>query len=76
LKNYLGLVKYDVPTNLGDQKAAKRLTDVRKQLVRWDNEFARLTRTAKSKWTNVLHYNWHDCNGMRAVTVRAATELQ
>lgn len=74
LANYLGLVDYRVPPHLGDQKAGKRLRDVRGQLAR-HRDFQGLTHTAKTKWTNLLHYNFHDCNGMRVVASRAAAEL-
>lgn len=72
LANYLRLIDYQVPSHLGDQKTGKRLRDVRDQLRRKQNVYAKLTPVAKAKWTNLLAHNWHDCNGMRELSVRAA----
>ena len=74
LANYTDLVGYAVPPHLGDQTAGKRLADVRAQLDK-KRDFSALTATAKRKWTNLLHYNFHDCNGMRAVAVTASAGL-
>jgi hypothetical protein len=66
---YMELVGYKLPSHFGDRKAAARIAYVRGQLQ--DGRPAeKLTPVAKAKWTKVLDYNWHDCNGMREVTIR------
>ena len=71
LKQYLRMVGYDVPAHFGDRQASARIAAVRKQIaVRPDA--SRLTAVAKAKWTKVLDYNWHDCNGLRELTIIAS----
>jgi len=74
LEEYTALIGYTGPAYLGQQQAAKRLRDVRDQL-KTRGHYKRLTRIAKGKWTKLLEYNWHDCNGLREVVLRAATAL-
>jgi hypothetical protein len=68
-------IKYCLPSYFGDRKASKRINNVREQL-RDGRSADDLTAVAKAKWTKVLNYNWHDCNGMREVTIHAARELE
>lgn len=74
LKEYLRHVGYDVPTHLGILQASARIAAVRTQLARKEDANA-LTPVAKAKWTKVLDYNWHDCNGLRELTLIAASGL-
>jgi hypothetical protein len=72
---YMREIKYCLPSYFGDRKASKRINNVREQL-RDGRSADDLTAVAKAKWTKVLNYNWHDCNGMREVTIHAARELE
>ena len=74
LHAYMQLVGYQLPSYFGDRQAAARIDYVRQQLAR-KKSAAALTAVANAKWTKVLDYNWHDCNGMREVTLRAAKDL-
>lgn len=71
LKEYLRMIGYQVPSYFGDRKASGRIAYVRRQLaVRGDANC--LTAVAKAKWTKVLDYNWHDCNGLCELTIIAS----
>jgi hypothetical protein len=56
------------------RQASSRIAAVRDQLKN-GRPTHNLTAVAKAKWTKVLDYNWHDCNGMREVAIRAAIGL-
>jgi hypothetical protein len=75
LQNYFELIDYDVPRIFGPGTAAKRVRDVRNQLVRHGGDYSKLTRVAKGKWSKLLSHNYHDCVGMREVIIRATREL-
>jgi hypothetical protein len=75
LTNYMELIGYRLPRYFGDRQAAQRIDHVRQQLLRHGCEYETLTPVAKAKWTKVLDYNWHDCNGMREVLMRASLEI-
>ena len=76
LAEYMGLIDYDVPRTAGPGNTGQRLRSVRKQLVSHGGDYGKLTGVAKGKWTKVLSHNYHDCVGMRAVTVKAMTDLK
>jgi hypothetical protein len=71
---YMRLIGYKIPSSYGDQQAAQRIAYARAQLRKKGSADA-MTPVAKAKWTKVLNYNFHDCNGMREVTIRAVNEL-
>jgi hypothetical protein len=50
--------------------ARARISLVRNALATHSGDFAAITPMAKAKWTKVLDYNWHDCNGLREVMLR------
>lgn len=74
LKDFLKAIGYPLPPNLAEKKAAGRIKAVHDMLVR-KGSYEFLTRTVKNKWTNLLKYNRIDCDGMRALTLRASEEL-
>jgi hypothetical protein len=76
LEQFLELIGYPVSSSHGAGNTGQRIRHLREGLSRCDGDFTRLTRTVKSKWTNLLEHNRHDCVGMRAVVLRAATELE
>jgi hypothetical protein len=67
LKYYFSLIGYRLPSYFGERQAAGRISFVRNALATHSGDFAAITPTAKAKWTKVLDYNWHDCNGLREV---------
>jgi len=71
---YMELIDYRIPAHFGDRQASSRIAAVRDQLKN-GRPTHNLTAVAKAKWTKVLDYNWHDCNGMREVAIRAAIGL-
>lgn len=75
LDEYLKLIAYNVPKHFGHQQAAARISYVRSQLEK-RKRYALLTPTAKGKWTKLLDYNFHDCNGLREVVLTAAGEAE
>lgn len=74
LDHYLRLIDYRLPSYFGNRQAAQRIAFVRNQLGTKRSALD-LTPVAKAKWAKVLDYNWHDCNGLREVTIRAAEDL-
>lgn len=70
LKSFLHDIAYEYPHWLGIQKAASRLRDVLNGIMRYTH-YEDLTTTMKGKWTKLLRYNWHDCDGMRALVMHA-----
>jgi hypothetical protein len=69
------LIGYSVPATHGPGNTGARISYIRERLPSRGGNFCRLTPTTKSKWTNVLQHNRHDCVGMRAVVMRAAADL-
>jgi hypothetical protein len=67
LDRYMELVGYHVPLVNGPGKTGTRLRNLRARL-----ESGRpMTKGLRSHWTKLLNHNFHDCRGMRAVTVTA-----
>ncbi len=70
LRHYLDLVGYRVPPTQRGGKTGVRIRAVRTALEK-KGSFAALTGVEKRKWLSLLSHNWHDCNGMREVVMRA-----
>jgi hypothetical protein len=75
LKDFLEFIGFARPTHLGYRKSTKRLNAVR-EMLRRKGSFDALTPVVKAQWTKLLEHNVIDCRGMRAVVLRAATELE
>lgn len=71
LERAMGILR---PQNLRSGHAARRLRDVRTQLQR-RRTYAKLTGTAKAKWTTLLKYNRLDVEHMAAMVRRAAGDV-
>lgn len=69
LDQYMKRVGYQVPTVHGPMNTGKRLAETAVLLDR-GKPYEAWTPTQKSKWTNVLEHNRHDCYGMQAVLER------
>jgi hypothetical protein len=68
LASYMEATGYQVPVIHGPGNAAQRILYVRKQILA-KGSFDVITRSAKTKWTNGLSHNYHDCMGLRHVMV-------
>jgi hypothetical protein len=73
---YLGAIGYEVPTSHGPGNTGSRIQAVRAALERTGGSYESLTRVQKSKWTNLLQHNRHDCEGMKAFCLKAAADLE
>lgn len=58
--------------HLKSGNATKRLRGVREALVRHQGDWAKLTATAKGKWTKLVDYNEVDVRGLAKITQRVA----
>lgn len=67
LDRYMELVGYRVPYSHGPGKTGSRLRNLRTRLEAGKP----MTKGLKGHWTKLLNHNFHDCRGMRAVTVAA-----
>lgn len=73
LDQYMKRVGYQVPAIHGPMNTGKRLAETAVLLDR-GKPYEAWTATQKSKWTNVLEHNRHDCYGMQAVLERIWSE--
>lgn len=74
LQAYLDLIKYPYPEGLRGFKPAdvvRRMQDAVDRTQRWGN----LTNGQRKAWLDLLRYNWHDCRGLRRLTLKAANGL-
>jgi len=73
LASFFEATNYEVPHVHGPGNAAKRILYVRNQ-IEAKGSFDLITRAAKTKWTNGLSHNYHDCVGlghvMRTLSLR------
>jgi hypothetical protein len=67
LDRYMELVGYRVPYSHGPGKTGARLRNIRERLEAGKP----MTKGLRGHWTKLLNHNFHDCRGMRAVTVTA-----
>lgn len=72
LASYMEATGYTVPAVHGPGNAAQRILYVREQ-IRAKGSFDAITRSAKTKWTNGLSHNYHDCIGLGHVMVSLST---
>jgi len=72
LEHYLPLVGFDVPEAAGPGHVGQTVRDLRPTLVAG----RRPTDSQLGRWADLLEHNRYDCEGMRAVCVRAATDLE
>jgi hypothetical protein len=72
LEHYLKLVDFEVPEHAGPGKVGATLRSLRPSL-----EAGRgLTEPQLQRWADLLDHNRYDCEGARAVCIRAATDLE
>ena len=72
LEHYLALVGFEVPEAARPGQVGKTLRSVRPSL-----EAGRtLTEHQAQRWNDLLLHNRYDCEGVRAVSVRAAADLE
>jgi len=68
LASFMKATGYKVPAIHGPGNTSQRILYVRNQVLRKGN-FDEISSSAKTKWTNVLSHNYHDCVGLRHVMV-------
>lgn len=68
LASYMEATGYQVPAVHGPGNAAQRILYVRNQILA-KGSFQEITRSAKTKWTNGLSHNYHDCVGLSHVMI-------
>ena len=73
LAKFVPYVDYKVPRSLTKGSAATWLGHIRDQLEK-HGRLRDVTPLAKRHWSMLLDYNRHDCLGLRAVAMRAASE--
>ena len=72
LVDYLAWIGYEVPPGAGRGNVGDTIRALRPTL-----EGGRpLTANQRQKWARLLQHNRYDCDGMRAVCLRAAQELE
>jgi len=72
LEHYLRLVDFEVPGSARPGQVGKTIRSARPSL-----EAGRmLSENQAARWADLLEHNRYDCEGMRAVCVRAATDLE
>lgn len=68
LASFMKATGYKVPAIHGPGNTSQRILYVRNQVLR-KGHFNAISSSAKTKWTNVLSHNYHDCVGLRHVMV-------
>jgi hypothetical protein len=74
LAAYLELVAYEVPAAAGRGRAAETIRIVQEAFDRGRTP-ATLTANQRQRWADLRAHNAHDCAGMRALCVLAASEI-
>jgi len=74
LKEFLEFIEYPRGKYLGNQKSTSRIKNVQEMLQK-KGSYHEITSVAKAKWTKLLKHNQIDCEGMKALMIRAAKEL-
>ena len=72
LERYFELVGYDVPESAGPGQVGATVRSLRQRLAAG----RRPTDDQLERWADLLEHNRHDCEGMRVVCIRAATDLE
>ena len=76
LNRYFRLIDYPVPQAFGPGNTAQRIRKVREMLNNRGGDYSALTGTKKGQWTKVLKHNWYDCDGLRALMLVCAADLE
>jgi hypothetical protein len=75
LKAYMAHAGYRVPRVLAAGQAAGWGRYVLEQIDKAPHGYRGVKPLAKRRWHHLLHYNFHDCAGLKVVHERAAREL-
>ena len=68
-------VGYEVDKAFGPGNSAQRIRTVRDQLIKRNGEYLNITAVATGKWTKARKHNYFDCDGLREVMIRYATDF-
>ena len=72
LEHYLALIGFEVPESAGPGQVGSTVRSLRQRI-----EAGRVpTEQQAQRWLDLLEHNRYDCEGMRAVCIRAATDLE
>ena len=72
LERYFELIGYEVPESAGPGQVGATVRSLRQRI----DAGRQPTENQLERWADLLEHNRHDCEGMREVCVRAATELE
>lgn len=77
LETYLKMIDYKFPQDLLDTPAQpartiRRMDSALRNAKRW----SKLTDNLKQAWARLLLYNYHDCKGLKRLTIKAANGLK
>lgn len=72
LERYFELIGFDVPDAAGPGRVGHTVRSLRPGLEAGREPNAR----QRARWSDLLEHNRYDCEGMRAVCVRAASDLE
>jgi len=75
LSSYMSATGYVVPPIHGPDNAAQRILYMRNQLL-LKGSVELVSRAAKTKWTNGLSHNYHDCVGLGHVMMTLARWIE
>jgi len=72
LEHYLELIGFEVPESAGPGRVGATVRSLRQSL----DAGRQPSQHQAQRWADLLEHNHYDCEGMRAVCVRAATDLE
>jgi hypothetical protein len=72
LERYLELIGFEVPESAGVGQVGATVRSLQQRLAAGRQP----TENQLERWADLLEHNRYDCEGMKAVCVRAATELE
>jgi hypothetical protein len=72
LEHYFGLIGFEVPGSAGPGQVGATVRSLHQRLAAGREP----TEKQLERWVDLLEHNRYDCEGMRAVCIRAATELE
>ncbi len=72
LERYFELIGFEVPDSAGPGQVGSTVRSLRQRLAAGRQP----TENQLERWADLVEHNRHDCEGMRAVCIRAATDLE
>lgn len=72
LAHYMALIGFEVPESAGPGRVGKTVRSLRTSL----DAGRQPSEHQAERWADLLEHNRYDCEGMRAVVIQAATDLE